>query len=144
MDSHSKAVLGSLPGLRSLAERRPFFTAFALSLGAAISLGLTRFSYALLLPPMRADLGWSYFLSGAMNTGNALGYLLGALATPALMRRFGAHAALVGGAVLAGLFMMLSGFVTDADLLIGQRVLAGIASAFIFISGGLLLSLIHI
>ena len=146
MDNHAKAAMGSLPGQRSLAERRPFLTAFALSLGAAISLGLTRFSYALLLPPMRADLGWSYFLSGAMNTGNALGYFIGALMTPALMRRFGAHAALVGGAVLAGLFMMLSGFVTDADLLIGQRVLAGIASAFIFISGGLLaarLGLLH-
>ena len=146
MESHSKAALGSVPGLRSLAERRPLLTAFALSLGAAISLGLTRFSYALLLPPMRADLDWSYFLSGAMNTGNALGYFIGALMTPALMRRFGAHAALVGGAVLAGLFMMLSGFVTDADLLIGQRVLAGIASAFIFISGGLLaarLGLLH-
>lgn len=146
MDKHAKAALGSLPGPRSLAERRPFLTAFALALGAAISLGLTRFSYALLLPPMRADLDWSYLLSGAMNTGNALGYFLGALATPALMRRYGAHAALVGGAVLAGLFMMLSGFVVDADLLIGQRVLAGIASAFIFISGGLLaarLGLLH-
>ena len=65
MDNHAKAVPGTLPGSRSLAERRPFLTAFALSLGAAISLGLTRFSYALLLPPMRADLGWSYFLSVA-------------------------------------------------------------------------------
>lgn len=146
MDSHRKAASDTLPGPRSLAERSPFLTAFALSLGAAISLGLTRFSYALLLPPMRADLGWSYLLSGSMNTGNAPGYFLGALATPALMRRFGAQAALVGGAVSAGLFMMLSGFVLDADLLIGQRVLAGIASAFIFISGGLLaarLGLLH-
>lgn len=146
MNGHRKAASDKLPDARSLAERSPFITAFALSLGAAISLGLTRFSYALLLPPMRADLGWSYLLSGAMNTGNALGYFLGALATPALMRRFGAQAALVGGAVFAGLFMMLSGFVVDADLLIGQRVLAGIASAFIFISGGLLaarLGLLH-
>ena len=136
----------SLTGPASLAARRPFLTAFALSLGAAVSLGLTRFSYALLLPPMRADLAWSYFLSGAMNTGNALGYFIGALATPALMRRYGAQTALVGGAVLASLFMLLSGFVVDAEVLIGQRVLAGIASAFIFISGGLLaarLGLLH-
>ena len=146
MDNHAKTIPGTLQGPRSLAERRPFLTACALALGAAISLGLTRFSYALLLPPMRADLDWSYLLSGAMNTGNALGYFLGALATPALMRRYGAHTALVGGAILAGLFMMLSGFVVDANLLIGQRVLAGIASAFIFISGGLLaarLGLLH-
>ena len=33
--------------------------AAALALGAAVSLGLARFSYALLLPPMRSDLGWS-------------------------------------------------------------------------------------
>jgi len=146
MDRHAKTASSTFTGPGSLAARRPFLTAFALSLGAAVSLGLTRFSYALLLPPMRADLGWSYFLSGAMNTGNALGYLLGALATPALMRRYGAQAALVGGALLASLFMLLSGFVVDAGLLIGQRILAGIASAFIFISGGLLaarLGLLH-
>ncbi len=146
MDRHAHTGSTLPSGPRSLAARRPFLTAFALSLGAAVSLGLTRFSYALLLPPMRADLGWSYFLSGAMNTGNALGYLIGALATPALMRRYGAQTALVGGAILASLFMLLSGFVVDAGLLIGQRILAGIASAFIFISGGLLaarLGLLH-
>jgi predicted MFS family arabinose efflux permease len=134
------------PILQSSAARRPFLTALALSLGAAISLGLSRFSYALLLPPMRADLDWTYLLSGAMNTANAFGYFLGALITPALMRRCGAHTALVGGAVLAGVFMMLSGLVVDANLLITQRVLAGVASAFIFISGGVLaarLSLLH-
>lgn len=53
--------------------------ALALSLGAAVSLGITRFAYGLLLPPMREDLGWSYTLAGAMNTFNALGYLIGAL-----------------------------------------------------------------
>ena len=41
-------------------------------------------AYALLLPPMRADLQWSYTLAGAMNTANALGYLLGALAVVGL------------------------------------------------------------
>lgn len=113
-------------------------TALALSLGAAVSLGIARFSYALLLPPMRADLDWTYFLAGAMNTGNALGYFLGALVTPALMRRFGVQTALVGGSMLTALFMLLSGFVLDADMLLLQRLLAGIASAFVFIAGGVL------
>lgn len=117
---------------------RPLLTALALSLGAAISLGISRFAYGLLLPPMRADLGWSYTLAGAMNTGNALGYLLGALAMPLLLRRLGAQTLLVGGALLTALFMALSGFVTATSLLLLQRVLAGVASAFIFISGGLL------
>ena len=87
---------------------------------------------------MRDDLGWTYLLSGSMNTANALGYFIGALATPVFMRRYRAQSALVGGAVLAGVTMMLSGLVVDATPLIVQRVLAGIASSFIFISGGVL------
>jgi predicted MFS family arabinose efflux permease len=130
----------------SLAMRRPFAIALALALGAAISLGLSRFSYALLLPPMRLDLGWSYFLSGSMNTGNALGYFIGALASPWILRRWRAQVPLIGGALLAGAAMMLSGLTVDANLLMLQRVLAGIASAFIFVAGGVLtarLSALH-
>ncbi|SFP39961.1 YbfB/YjiJ family MFS transporter [Variovorax sp. 770b2] len=112
--------------------------AFALSMGAAVSLGITRFAYALLLPPMRADLGWSYALAGGMNTANAVGYLAGALVTPALMRRFGVTRLLVVGAVLASVFMAGSGFVTDAPALLLQRLLAGVASAWVFVAGGLL------
>ena len=68
------------------ADRRLLRLALALSLGAALSLGIARFAYGLLLPPMRADLQWSYALAGAMNTANAVGYLIGALLTPALLR----------------------------------------------------------
>lgn len=112
--------------------------ALVLSLGAAISLGVTRFSYGLLLPPMRADLGWSYTLAGAMNTINALGYLLGALSMPRLLKRHGAAQMLVVGAVLASAFMMLTGFFTTATPLLVQRLLAGVASAWVFVAGGLL------
>lgn len=112
--------------------------ALALSTGAALSLGITRFSYGLLLPPMRADLNWSYTLAGAMNTVNALGYLLGALVTPGLLHRHGASRVLLVGAALASLFMGLSGFFTDTTFLLAQRLLAGVASALVFIAGGLL------
>jgi predicted MFS family arabinose efflux permease len=120
--------------------RRPFLTALALSLGAAIALGVSRFSYGLLLPPMRTDLGWSYTIAGVMNTGNALGYFIGALATPVLMRRFRAQTLLIGGSVLTGIFMLMSGLVVQTDLLLLQRILAGISSAFIFIAGGVLVA----
>jgi predicted MFS family arabinose efflux permease len=116
----------------------PWLLAFALSLGAAVSLGITRFSYGLLLPPMRADLGWSYTLAGAMNTFNALGYLLGALSTPALMRRLGPGRLLLVGALLASAFMASSGFFTHATPLMAQRLMAGVASAWVFIAGGLM------
>jgi predicted MFS family arabinose efflux permease len=112
--------------------------ALALSLGAAVSLGITRFAYGLLLPPMREDLGWSYTLAGAMNTFNAVGYLIGALATPWLMRRFSPTGLLIAGSLGASLFMALSGFFTAAAPLLAQRLLAGLASALVFIAGGLL------
>lgn len=118
--------------------RSPLLTAVALSLGAAIALGLTRFSYGLLLPPMRDDLGWSYLLAGSMNTYNALGYLLGALAAPLLLRRLGAWRLLVTAAVAASVVMLAAGLLTDAALLSTQRLLAGIASAFLFVAGGVL------
>ena len=63
------------------------FLGLVLSLGAAVSLGVTRFAYGLLLPPMREALGWSYTLAGAMNTANAAGYMVGATMMPWLMRK---------------------------------------------------------
>jgi len=87
------------PAPFSASPMRSLWLAVALSMGAAISLGITRFAYALLLPPMREDLGWSYTLAGGMNTANALRYLLGALATPWLLRRAAIKAVLLVGAV---------------------------------------------
>ncbi len=112
--------------------------ALALSVGAALSLGITRFAYGLLLPAMRDDLAWSYTLAGTMNTANAAGYLLGALLTPWALRRWDPVLLLSRGALAATMFMALSGFFTDASVLLLQRLLAGIASASVFVTGGLL------
>lgn len=112
--------------------------ALALSLGAAVSLGITRFSYGLLLPPMRDDLGWSYTLAGGMNTANAVGYLFGALAMSWLVQRSAPTRVLLWGSVLATVLMAASGFfITPVPLLV-QRLLAGVASALVFSTGGLL------
>jgi predicted MFS family arabinose efflux permease len=109
-----------------------------LSLAAAVSLGITRFAYGLLLPPMRADLGWSYTLAGAMNTANAAGYLLGALMAPWLMRRFTPARVLLIGSAWAAVFMAASGFFDQPMPLLVQRLLAGVVSAWVFVAGGLL------
>ena len=118
--------------------RESIALAMVLALGAAVSLGVTRFSYGLLLPAMRSDLGWSYTLAGAMNTVNALGYLLGALSMPRLLKRFDAVQILMVGSALASVFMALTGFFITAEPLLVQRLLAGIASAWVFVAGGLL------
>ncbi|EGI76338.1 YbfB/YjiJ family MFS transporter [Hylemonella gracilis] len=125
---------------QAFVARHPILTALALSLGTAIALGVARFSYALLLTPMRDDLGWSYLVAGGMNTGNALGYLLGALATPLLMRRLTAHRVLILGAFGTALLTFVPGFVTDTTAQLALRVVTGLTSAFLFVAGGLLVS----
>ena len=87
---------------------------------------------------MRTDLGWSYTLAGAMNTFNALGYLLGALSTPLLMRHLGPGRLLFLGSLLASAFMAGSGFFTSATPLMAQRLMAGLSSAWVFVAGGLI------
>lgn len=125
-----------------MSERRLFATAVALALGAAISLGLARFSYALLLPPMRAELGWNYFTAGAMNTVNAVGYLAGALLLPRALRRFEARTVFLAGGWGAAILLALHGvagdFARSDALLYALRGLTGVASAATFASGGLL------
>jgi predicted MFS family arabinose efflux permease len=137
MPHHSDAFTAS-NSPQTPSWRESIALAMVLALGAAVSLGVTRFSYGLLLPAMRSDLGWSYTLAGAMNTVNALGYLLGALSMPKLLKRFDAVQILLIGSALASVFMALTGFFTTAEPLLVQRLLAGIASAWVFVAGGLL------
>jgi predicted MFS family arabinose efflux permease len=112
--------------------------AFALAFAAAVSLGLARFSYALMLPPMRADLGWSYLTAGAMNTVNAAGYLVGALVAPRVLARLDARRwMLLGGYAAAALLAAHALTRSDAALAL-LRGLSGVASAASFVGGGLL------
>lgn len=113
------------------------WVALALALGAAVSLGTARFSYALLLPPMRDDLGWSYLLAGSMNTANAAGYLLGAL-TVAWINRMGVLRVFVAASFAIVALLLVSGWVTNTAVIMALRILIGVASAYVFVSGGLL------
>ena len=116
----------------------PLVVAAALALGTAVSLGLARFSYALLLPSMRADLGWSYFVAGAMNTVNAAGYLVGALVAAGAVRRLGANSVLVGGTLLTALALAAHGVVASDRALYLLRFAAGLASAPSLVAGAVL------
>jgi predicted MFS family arabinose efflux permease len=118
--------------------RAEWQAAIGLALAAAVSLGMARFSYALLLPAMRADLGWTYLTAGAMNTVNAAGYLVGALLMPRLLRRVDARSVLLAGGAWAALCMALHGAARSDTLLFVLRAATGIASAASFVTGGLL------
>jgi predicted MFS family arabinose efflux permease len=120
------------------ADDRLLGLAMALSLATAVALGVTRFAYGLLLPPMRADLQWSYTLAGAMNTANAIGYLAGALLAPRLLRAVEPARLLVAGSIVAAALMGVTGFLLGPGPLLLQRVVAGMASAVLFVAGSVL------
>ena len=73
-----------------------------------------------------------------MNTFNAVGYLIGALITPRVLKRWGVVHVLISGSFIASLLMALTGFFSETALLLIQRLLAGLVSAVVFVSGGLL------
>lgn len=109
-----------------------------LSLAATVGLGIGRFAYALVLPDMREDLGWSYSAAGFMNTINAVGYLVGALVASRLIQRIGWSAAIRGGtlACLAALATCaLSGNFVALSL---ARLVLGLGAAVGFVAGGAL------
>ncbi|MFM6922411.1 MAG: YbfB/YjiJ family MFS transporter, partial [Polynucleobacter victoriensis] len=89
---------------------------------------------------MKEDLDWSYLVAGAMNTANALGYFIGALSSPMCMRKMSVHQFFISASIITGIFLYLSGCTDNTSLLFVLRVIAGIASAWIFVAGGVLVS----
>lgn len=107
-----------------------------LAMGPAVGLGLGRFAYALLLPAMRADLGWSYAVAGAMNTANAAGYLIGALVAAPLAARIGDKRSFLFGVLLTAVSLLATGLATDVVILALLRVATGAGGALSLITGG--------
>ncbi|MFC5825989.1 YbfB/YjiJ family MFS transporter [Nonomuraea insulae] len=118
----------------------PTQQAARLALGTASALGLGRFAYGLLLPEMRDDLRWSLGEAGAMSAANGFGYLLGALVTAGVVRRWGTAATFRGGMVLTALALAATAIGDDRLLLLVARFVAGAAGAAVFITGGVIAS----
>jgi predicted MFS family arabinose efflux permease len=101
----------------------------------AVSMALGRFAYALLLPAMRADLGWSYTEAGAMNTVSGLGFLIGALIAAWVSRRFGIKQAFMLGGLITAVTLFCSGLTDSFSLLLVLRTVGGATGAVAFIAG---------
>lgn len=119
---------------------REVWIALGLALGPAAVLGLARFGYALLLPPMRSDLNWSFATSGALNTANAVGYLLGALLASAIGAWFGARRAFLIGFVLTIASLAATAASSNVTVLLAVRLLSGVVAAAVFVLGGALVA----
>jgi predicted MFS family arabinose efflux permease len=119
----------------SSAAHHPLLVAAGLAAGPGIVMGMARFAYGLLLPGMRTDLHWSFAQAGAINTANAVGYLVGAMVTPAVSARTGRRPAFLGGAVAVVVSLLATAAMSDFATLMALRVVAGIGGALVFING---------
>src|SRR2546421_1269913 len=109
-----------------------------LPLAPTIGLGIGRFAYALVLPDMRDQLGWSYSAAGFMNTINAVGYLAGALLASRMIRRFGLSSTVRWATLACLLSLALCALSGNFVVLSLARLLIGVAGAAVFVGGAAL------
>ena len=122
--------------------RRDLWVVIGLAASPLVALGCSRFAYALLLPAMRGELGWSFTTAGLMNTLNAVGYLIGALGTAWAAARLGQRTAFVGSLALTVLALAATAASRSLDALLAIRTVLGVAGAGAFVLGGAITSTI--
>ncbi|GGK25590.1 YbfB/YjiJ family MFS transporter [Salinarimonas ramus] len=133
----------SAPALSASAPDKAvsLWPAFGLGLAVAVGNGLARFAYALVLPAMQDDLGWTYTQAGWLNTANALGYVIGAAAGYVLLRRVAPARLFASGLWLTMASLLATGLLADEIWLTATRLLAGIGAAWAFSCGGALVAM---
>ncbi len=112
--------------------------ALGLALVPFVGLGLARFAYGLLLPPMRDDLDWSYGAAGGATTANAVGYLAGAMLAPLAMRFFGDRRAVIGSIWATAAMLAINGLTGNYEIILLARFGAGLTSGIAFVIGGVM------
>lgn len=108
----------------------PFTAALAGSLTMAAAVGIGRFAYTPLLPPMQETFGWSVSQAGDVASANFLGYMIGALVASILTQRAQRRFWLFVGMVLSIATTSAGGVTVSFPAWLGIRFLSGIASAF--------------
>jgi predicted MFS family arabinose efflux permease len=112
------------------------------AVGMMLHVGLARFTYGVMLPSLRRDLGLDYFASGSLNAIHLGGYLIGTLLAPSFGRRMvawrmarAAHLIVVAGALACALAPSgaTSGFAVLAFGRLATGVGAGLAIVATFI-----------
>lgn len=92
------------------------------------ALGLARFGYTLLLPPMQASLGLDNTEAGALATANLAGYLAMTVIGGALASHLGPRLVIAAGLAVAALGMLLTGLAGDFGTTLLWRALTGVGS----------------
>lgn len=126
------------PTLSTAGLRSSLLPALGLGLSVAICHGIGRFAYALIMPAMQADLGWSYAQASWMNTANALGYVLGTISGFLLLARVTAKHMFRVGLVLCSLSVVLMALELGFAWFVAVRLLSGLGAAWAFSTGATL------
>jgi MFS family permease len=90
--------------------------------------GLARFGYTMILPPMQAALGLSNTETGALATGNFLGYLALGVIGGLVATRYGPRRVIAFSMLLTGMTMALTGLARGFSGALAWRVLTGVGS----------------
>ena len=111
------------------AARPPIATALGGLIAMAMAIGIGRFVYTPILPPMLADLGLSKVAAGLIASANFTGYLAGALATASMRLPGTRRSWLLGALVVSGLTTTAMGLTTSVLGFMALRFIGGAASA---------------
>jgi predicted MFS family arabinose efflux permease len=109
--------------------------ALAGTLLLAAAVGIGRFVYTPLLPPMQETLGWTVSQAGDVASSNFLGYMAGALAASGLAQRPERRLWLLVGMVLSAATTSTGVVVVSFPAWAGIRFFSGVASAFCLVLG---------
>jgi sugar phosphate permease len=92
------------------------------------ALGLARFGYTMILPPMQEALGLTHTEAGALATGNFVGYLCLALIGGGLAARFSPRRVITVSLLFAGATMILTATAQGSLGALAWRTLTGMGS----------------
>ncbi len=101
----------------------------------AAAIGIGRFAYTPLLPPMQEALGWTVSQAGDVASANYLGYLVGALIASALAHRRQRWRWLLAGMIVSASTTAAGAAAESFAAWIVVRFFAGVASAFCLVLG---------
>lgn len=92
------------------------------------TIGFARFGYTMILPSMQTSLGLTNTQTGALATGNFIGYLVLGVIGGLVASRYGSRRVIALFTLLTGLSMVLTGFVSSFQGALVWRVLTGVGS----------------
>lgn len=98
-------------------------------------MGIGRFAYTPLLPPMQEALGWTVAQAGDVASANFLGYLLGALIAAGVAHRSDRGRWLVAAIVASAATTLAGATIESFSAWLAIRFLSGVASAFCLVLG---------